>query len=125
MAIQVQYDKKRLQTDDLLTCRVTAKLNQPGTANMIILDVGVPPGFDVQSGDLEEYVGKQIQKFTIAGRQIIFYLDKLEADKPVQLQYRLRAKYPIQAKTPRSRIYQYYNPDVQALAQPEELVVEG
>ncbi len=125
MSIEVRYDKKRLQTDDLLTCRVAARLNSAGTANMVILDVGIPPGFEVQTSDLEEYVGKQIQKFTISGRQIIFYLEKLSADTPLQLQYRLRAKYPIRAKTPRSRIYEYYNPESDAFAQPEELVVEG
>lgn len=125
MSIEVQYDKKRLKTDDLLTCRVTARLNGAATANMVILDVGIPPGFEVQTPDLEEYVGKQIQKFTISGRQIIFYIEKLSADKPLQLQYRLRAKYPVRAKTPRSRIYEYYNPDVDAFAQPQELLVEG
>jgi hypothetical protein len=37
--------------------------------------------------------------------------------------YRLRAKYPLKAKSFASRVYEYYNPEVGATAQPIELSV--
>jgi uncharacterized protein YfaS (alpha-2-macroglobulin family) len=64
-----------------------------------------------------------IQKYTIAARQIIVYLDKLASRKPLELSYRLRAKFPIKAATPASRAYRYYNPEIGATAKPVELTV--
>jgi len=84
----------------------------------------VPPGFEVQSGDLAELVGsKVIEKYTLTGRQVIVYLEELKAGQEVSLQYRLKAKFPIKAKTPESTAYEYYNPDNSGTSEPAELVV--
>ncbi|MDI6784604.1 MAG: alpha-2-macroglobulin family protein, partial [bacterium] len=124
--IEVNYDKTQLQKDDIITASIEVKNNRPtGTANMVIVDLGIPPGFEVLSPDLVELVTKgTIKKFNLTGRQIIVYLDKVEAGKPVKFSYRLKAKYPIRAKTPQSKVYEYYNPKVSSLAQPVELVVK-
>ncbi|OQY27597.1 MAG: hypothetical protein B6244_10060 [Candidatus Cloacimonetes bacterium 4572_55] len=122
--IHVAYDKTELSTDDLVTASVSVKMTESGRTDMIIVDLGIPPGFEVMSGDLEELVGSQnIQKFSLTGRQIIIYIDKLESDKPVLFDYRLRAKYPITAQSRSSRVYEYYNPDVQDIVEPEELKI--
>ncbi len=39
------------------------------------------------------------------------------------LSYRLRAKYPIRARTFQSRVYEYYDPAVHAVARPVQLEV--
>lgn len=41
------------------------------------------------------------------------------------VKFRLRAKYPIRAKTFASRVYEYYDPAVTATADPVELEVKG
>jgi len=41
----------------------------------------------------------------------------------VELHFRLRAKYPIRAKTFASRVYEYYDPAVTASARPVQLEV--
>ncbi|MCX7920076.1 MAG: type II secretion system protein GspG, partial [bacterium] len=124
--ISVTYDKTQLQKDDIITARIEVKNNRPtGTANMVIVDLGIPPGFDVLTPDLHELVTKDvIKKYNLTGRQIIVYLDKVEAGKPITFKYRLQAKYPIRAKTPQSKVYEYYNPQVASLSQPIELVVK-
>jgi uncharacterized protein YfaS (alpha-2-macroglobulin family) len=100
--------------------------NGRGTANMIIVDLGTPPGFDVLAEDLEAYVKDgTFQKYTLTGRQAIIYLEKLEAGKPLEFRYRMKAKFPIRAKTPRSEVYQYYDPDRRAIAAPVEMEVSG
>jgi len=66
---------------------------------------------------------KKIQKFTIAARQIIIYLEKLASNAPLELTYRLRAKSPIKAATPSSTVYRYYNPEIKATAKPVNLEV--
>ena len=124
LSINVAYDKRKLEKDDLITCNVTVVNNQPATANMVLVDLGVPPGFEVQAGDLSELVGEgTIKKFNLTSRQVIIYFDKLIPKQPVELKYRMRAKFPIKAKTRMSRVYEYYNPEVESFAEPVELVV--
>ena len=124
LSIDVTYDRKSLRTDDILTAHVSVVNNDPRTCNMVVVDLGVPPGFEVQAEDLQRLVDKgMIQKYTIAARQIIVYLDKLASRKPLELEYRLRAKFPIKAATPASQVYRYYNPEIKATAKPVELTV--
>jgi uncharacterized protein YfaS (alpha-2-macroglobulin family) len=125
MSIDVKYDKTTLAKDDTVTCAVEVRQNRPGASGMVVVDLGIPPGFAVEAGDLAELVGsKVIQKYNLTGRQIIVYLETVESGKPVRLTYRLRAKFPIKAKTPRSMAYEYYDPDNKAFAKPVEMTVE-
>jgi hypothetical protein len=126
VAIDVEYDKAELAVDDIVTATVSIRNNTPGRMGMVLVDLGIPPGFEVQAGDLAELVGsKIIQKYTLTGRQIIVYLEELKAGQQVDLTYRLKAKFPIKAKTPDSTAYEYYNPDNRGVAQPVELRVEA
>lgn len=125
LSIDVDYDRTSLATDDILTATVKVTNNDPRDANMVVIDLGLPPGFDVITEDLESMVAeKSIEKYSIAARQIIIYLDKLAAKKPLTLSYRMRAKFPIKAATPSSTVYRYYNPEIKATAKPVELTVK-
>jgi len=124
LTIEVSYDRTKLATDDIVTATVRVVNNDPREANMVVIDLGLPPGFTVLSEDLDKLVErKTIEKYTIAARQIIVYLDKLASRKPLELSYRLRAKFPIKAATPASSVYRYYNPEIKATAKPTELEV--
>jgi hypothetical protein len=126
VAIGVKYDKTELAVEDLVTANVTIRNDTPGRMGMVLVDLGIPPGFEVQADDLAELVGsKIIQKYTLTGRQIILYLEELAPGREVKLNYRLKAKFPIKAKTPESTAYEYYNPDHQGTAEPVELVVRS
>lgn len=124
MSIEITYDKTELVKDDVLTANVVVTNNRPGQANMVIVDLGVPPGFEVMAGDLAEFVDEgAISRFNLTGRQIIVYLDVVDQKKPVEFSYRLKAKFPVKAKTPKSTVYEYYNPDVKDEALPQEITV--
>lgn len=143
MTIDVRYDRTDIQVDDTVRVDVTAKLNLEGTAKMVVLDLGIPPGFEVQAEDLsarvqqdlqlvlsgvegkgEEYPGPTVKRFDLTGRQIIVYLQDLSYGEPISFHYGLRAKYPLRVKTPASTAYDYYNPDQVGVAQPEVVAVE-
>jgi uncharacterized protein YfaS (alpha-2-macroglobulin family) len=124
LSIDVDYDLTQLATNDVLTASVRVVNNDPRDCNMVVIDLGVPPGFDVMTEDLQKLVGNQtVKKYTIAARQIIIYLDRLASRKPLEFSYRLRAKFPIKAATPASRVYRYYNPEIEATAVPVTLEV--
>ena len=52
------------------------------------------------------------------------YLEKLAPKQVVKFSYRLRAKFPMRAQTPKSTAYEYYNPDNRADAEPVAITVE-
>ena len=124
LEIGVSYDRTTLATNDIVTASAQVVNNDPRAANMIVIDLGLPPGFEVMGEDLQKLVAeKTIQKFTVAARQIIVYLDKLAPRKPLSFSYRLRAKFPVKAAAPASRVYRYYNPEISATANPVSLEV--
>jgi len=57
------------------------------------------------------------------GHPAILYFDSFAAGDTVKLRFRLRAKYPIRARTFQSRVYEYYDPDVHSVAAPTQLEV--
>lgn len=124
LAIDVKYDRTELKSDDILTSNVTVKNNTNAGMKMVMVDLGIPPGFTVMTPDLNEYVGDKFKKYTKTSRQIIIYIETLKPGETLKFDYRLKAKYPLRAKTPRSRVYQYYNPEVEDVSQPVTLQVK-
>jgi uncharacterized protein YfaS (alpha-2-macroglobulin family) len=125
ISIEVGYDRTTLEVKDEVTAQVWIALNAPGTAQMVLVDLGVPPGFTVLTEDLQALVARgAIDRFELAGRQIVVYLTDLTQGQPVSFQYRLRAKYPLRVQVPRSLAYDYYNPDLQGEEPPVQVTVE-
>jgi len=132
LSIDITYDRTRLAQDDVATATAKVTNNLTKSANMIMVDLGIPPGFDLLSEDLQSFqeqtAGKKsggLQKFTQTATQAILYFNSLAPKETVTLKFRLRAKYPIRAKTFQSRVYEYYDPAVNSVARPVQLVTES
>ena len=131
VTIDVAYDRTDLAMNDEVNVSVKVALNEPGlVANMMLVDLGVPPGFEVLSEDLNRLVegglhkeGVRLSRFDLTGRQIILYLEDLAYGEPFAFSLRLRTKYPMKAQTPASVAYDYYNPDLRAVARPQAVTV--
>ena len=130
LSIDVTYDRTHLAQDDLATATATVRNNLNKAANMVMVDLGIPPGFDLLSEDLQDYQEKsasfksgRLEKFSLTATQAILYFDSFAPGDSVALKFRLRAKYPIRARTFKSRVYEYYDPAVSAVARPVQLEV--
>jgi len=124
MSIRVDYDRTQLVTEDIINVTATVTNQRPGKVKMVIVDLGLPPGFTLIADKLNRLVEKEaIEKYTVTGRQIIVYLREVDRDKPVRIEYQLLAKYPLKAKTPKSVVYEYYDPDIRSEAKPIQLKV--
>jgi hypothetical protein len=60
MTINVDFDRTELHEKDILTSSVEVKFNGSSAANMVIVDLGVPPGFEVMAEDLDKLVADRI-----------------------------------------------------------------
>jgi alpha-2-macroglobulin-like protein len=130
LSISVDYDRTKLAQDDIVTATATIRNNLSKSANMVMVDLGIPPGFDLLSEDLQDYQDKspskeggRLEKFSQTATQAILYFNRFDAGQTVKLKFRLRAKYPIRAHTFQSRVYEYYDPAVRAVARPVQLEV--
>jgi hypothetical protein len=130
LSIDVAYDRTHLAQDDIATATATVKNNLNKSANMVMVDLGIPPGFDLLSEDLRAYLEKSVgrksgrlEKFSMTATQAILYFDSFAVGDTITLRFRLRAKYPIRARTLQSRVYEYYDPDVHSVAAPAQLEV--
>jgi hypothetical protein len=123
--VAVDYDRTKLATADLLKAKATVTYHGKTPTYMVIVDLGIAPGFTVDAGDFAEMVGKKkIEKFSVTSRQVTLYIGDVKPGVPLEFEYTLKAKYPVKAKTPPTVAYEYYTPDNRGSARPVELTVE-
>jgi hypothetical protein len=123
LQVRVSYDRTELQTNETVTCKVRVTNRRPMAAQMVIVDIGIPPGFEVLTDDLTNLVERKVlQRFELTPRQVICYLDRINGGATVEWQFRLRAKMPVRAKTGRTTAYEYYAPQERIFIAPALLV---
>jgi len=122
--VTVDYDRTELSTADILRAKATLKYQGEVPTYMVMLDLGIPPGFSVDAGDFAEMVGaKKVKKYTVTARQVTLYLGDVKPGDVLTFEYTLRPKFPIKAKTPATVAYEYNTPANRATAPPVELKV--
>jgi len=130
LSIDVSYDRTRMAQDEMATAKVQVTNNTPAKAKMIMVDLGIPPGFEPSGEDFASLVdesrnknGGKLEKYTITAKQVILYFDGLNARQKMEFSFKLRAKFPVRAQTFSSRVYEYYNPTVENRTKPVEMTV--
>jgi uncharacterized protein YfaS (alpha-2-macroglobulin family) len=124
LQIAVHYDRTKLATNDLLRATATLRYSGDRLTFMVLVDLGIPPGFTVDAGDFAEMVGKkEIQKFSVTPRIVTLYLGDVRPGDERTFAYTLRARYPIRAQVPGAVAYEYYTPTSRAASEPVRLVV--
>jgi len=122
--IQVDYDKYRLVVDDILRCNVQITRLSDTPTGMAIIDLGVPPGFGVDTSSFEKLVESgTLAKYEVTPNQCILYIRSIVPDKPLHFSYELKALYPIRARVPSSTVYEYYRPKSRDQTLPIDIVI--
>jgi uncharacterized protein YfaS (alpha-2-macroglobulin family) len=122
--VRVDYDRTKLSTSDLLRAKATLTYQGTLPANMVMLDLGIAPGFTVDPGDFAEMVAKKtVNRFSVTSRQVILYLSDLRPGETRTFEYTLRARFPLRAKAPAAVAWEYYTPANRAESRPVELTV--
>ncbi|MBM4354702.1 MAG: hypothetical protein FJ109_13095 [Deltaproteobacteria bacterium] len=110
LSITVTYDTTTVNVDDIITATVTIKNNDPDGKGMVLVTVGLPPGFALITDDLAKLQSeKKLANFEVTGKQLILYFDSIPAGEPTQVSYSLVAQYPVKAQTGGSEAKYYYD----------------
>lgn len=132
LSIDVAYDRTTIAQNDIVKATATVRSHLDKTANMVMVDLGIPPGFDLQSEDLQAILEKtahaktgRLEKFSLTATQAILYLNSIGAGETLTFNVRLRAKYPVRAKNFETRVYEYYDPSVSGIARSVHFEVTG
>ncbi|MFH1531192.1 MAG: MG2 domain-containing protein [Pseudomonadota bacterium] len=124
LSIDVSYDRKKLQVDETVRVRAKVTRNDEGAKGSVLVTLGVPPGFDLVTEDLEGLkVERKIRSWEKTGRQLILYLDEAPVGKVIHLEYRIKARMPVKAASGGAEVRLYYNPSVRDREGPTALEV--
>jgi hypothetical protein len=124
LSISVSYDTTTVNVDDIITATVTIKNNDPEGKGMVLVTVGLPPGFALITDDLAKLqTEKKLANFEVTGKQLILYFDSIPAGEPTQVSYSLVAQYPVKAETGGAEAKYYYDAETSAEEESQEVEV--
>jgi uncharacterized protein YfaS (alpha-2-macroglobulin family) len=108
------------------TVRATATIQNltQDTTNMVLVTLGVPPGFTVEMTDFDPYLSAgQLSRAEVTGKQLILYVSELPAGETLSFQYSLRATLPVRASDGGAEVALYYEPEQKSQAPATTLTV--
>ena len=93
MTLKVVYQTEHVEVDDVVDVDVTLEYTGlKETTGMVILDVGVPTGFEPVDESLNLLVEqKVVERTEVAGRKVIFYIESLNQNEVYRLGFQIKA----------------------------------
>ena len=111
-------DKQRANIMDEITCSVEVERIGFQSYGMLLAEIGLPPGADVSRESLENAMKKDwsLSRYEVLPDRIVLYM----WSKPggTKFNFKFKPRYGINAQTPASIVYDYYNPEAQAMVAP-------
>ena len=112
-----------LEINQLSECDVSIRRTSFRGYGMLIGDIGLPPGAEVDRGSLTALVEKgTIDSFEIAPDHVVIYVWPQAAG--AHFRFGFRPRFAMRAKAAQSMLYDYYNPDERAVIRPIEYDVK-
>jgi len=107
-----------------IDCMVDARRFGSGGYGMLIAEVGLPPGADVDRASLAKLLNDwTVSRYELQPDRIVFYLWSRNAEGS-HFSFRFTARYAIRAKAAPATLFDYYNPDLKVVLKPQVFQVE-
>ena len=119
LRLQVKFDKTESKVNDEITCNVEAARVSSSGYGMLLAEIGLPPGADVDRSSLEAAMkgaGWVINQYDVLPDRVVVYL--WPPSGGVKFNFKFRPRFGLNAKTAPSMVYDYYNPDSRAVVEP-------
>jgi hypothetical protein len=124
LRLDYKCDKTSAAIMQDITCSVEAERVGFQGYGMLLAEIGTPPGADVSRESLQAAMdeGWNISRYDILPDRIVVYMWAKAGG--TKFSFKFRPRYGINAQTPASTIYDYYNPDARVLAVPLRFTVK-
>ncbi len=124
--VEVAYSRTSISVGETITVGIGVRVNRPGVVPLTVVELGLPPGLELVTGDWDSLVASGVvAAYERVPGQVRAYLSDLSEQHTVHFEARLRARFPLVAKTQLTRAYDLANPRPVSIRQPVEITVIG
>lgn len=117
LALDVRYEGAEVAAGELIPVTATATNLTAEALDMVMIEIGIPPGASVIPDALVQAVAeRRAMKYELGPESIRLYLGGLAPNASATFEGALLTGYPVEAKIPDSRAWLYYDPAQRAVA---------
>ena len=122
LRLQVKFDKTEAKISDEITCRVEAARVGFRGYGMMLAEIGIPPGAEVDRSSLQTALkDSTITQYDVLPDRVVLYLWPRAGG--VSFNFKFRPRFGLKAKTAASTLYDYYNPEATVVVAPSVFTV--
>jgi hypothetical protein len=124
LRLAATFDKSAAKINEEIVCHVKAERVGFHGYGMMLAEIGLPPGADVDRASLESAMknsGWAIGQYDVLPDRVVVYLWAHAGG--VDFDFKFRPRFALAAKTAPSVVYDYYNPEARAVVVPATFVV--
>jgi hypothetical protein len=123
LRLNVTFDKTSAKPGESIVCKVRADRIGFAGYGMMLAEIGLPPGVDVDRESLLRALKKQdVDHFDVQPDRIILYLWPQAGGSNVSFSFKPR--FAMEASAAPSVLYDYYNPEARAVVAPARFSVK-
>ena len=125
LRLGVNYSKSVADVGDEITCSVNAERVGFKGYGMLLGEIGLPPGADVDRASLERAMtdsGWSLSQYDILPDRLVVYLWPHAGG--TRFEFKFRTRFGLTAQTAPSLLYDYYNPEARVVVPPTKFVVK-
>jgi len=122
----VEYSKTKATTEENIECRIRAERIGYRGYGMMLGEVGLPPGADVDRESLEHALqgNYSVYRYDVLPDRVILYIWPEAGGS--EFSFRFRPRFGMSAETAPSLLYDYYNPESSVTLKPRHFdITEG
>jgi hypothetical protein len=123
--LTVQFDKLSASVGEVVQCNVSAERIGFRGYGMLLAEIGLPPGADVDRNSLEQAMkssGWELNQYDILPDRVIVYLWPRAGG--TKFSFTFKPRFGLRALSAPSTLYDYYNPEAHAVVQPVQFTVQ-
>lgn len=124
LRLEVSYDKSSGRAGEEITCKVEAERIGHRGYGMLLAEIGLPPGADVDRASLEHAMKESnwsLSQYDILPDRLIVYLWPRAGGN--NFVFKFRPRYGLAAQTAPSLLYDYYNPEARVTLAPTKFTI--
>jgi hypothetical protein len=123
--LKLGFDKSETAIGEEVTCKVLAERIGHVGYGMLLAEIGLPPGADVDRASLEKAMkesGWTFSRYDILPDRLVVYLWPRAGG--TSFEFKFRTRFGLVAQTAASQVYDYYNPEARAVVAPTKFIVK-
>jgi hypothetical protein len=119
LRLSVQFDTTEAAISDAITVQVEAERIGFRGYGMMLAEIGLPPGAEVDRESMAAAVassGWDLSRYDVLPDRVLVYVWPRAGG--TKFEFKFRPRYGLEARSPASKLYDYYNPEAYSILTP-------